>query len=90
MLVLGLAIFTMLINVPLGMWRESVRKFSPSWFIAVHASVPLVIALRIWLDVTNWAIPFLIGIAILGQFIGSRVYRHKNAVHKVKKVSDKT
>ncbi len=37
---------TFVINVPFGFWRAGVRKFSPQWFLAVHAAVPMVIALR--------------------------------------------
>lgn len=29
-------------NVPCGMWREHTRKFSPEWFLAVHATIPFV------------------------------------------------
>lgn len=89
LLIMGLALFTCVVNIPLGMWRESVKKFSVAWFIAVHASVPFVIALRIWLEVPYWTIPVLIAIAILGQWIGARVYRNKYAINQVKKVSEK-
>jgi hypothetical protein len=88
-ILIGLALFTFLVNLPLGMWRESVKKFSVAWFIAVHASVPVVIALRIWLDVTYWAIPILIGIAVLGQFFGARMYKNRVALQNVKKVGEK-
>ena len=40
-------VFTFAVNIPFGYWRESVRKFSPAWFVAVHAAVPLVIAVRL-------------------------------------------
>lgn len=87
-ILIGLALFTFLSNLPLGMWRESVKKFSLAWFIAVHASVPVVIALRIWLDVTYWSVPVLIGIAVIGQFFGARIYRNKIALQNVKKVGE--
>ena len=35
------------VNVPFGWWRAGTRKFSRSWFLAVHAPVPLVVLLRI-------------------------------------------
>lgn len=31
---------TFLVNVPFGYWRAGVRKFSPAWFVAIHAAVP--------------------------------------------------
>ena len=34
------------VNLPLGAWREHCRKFSPEWFVAVHASIPLIVTLR--------------------------------------------
>ena len=34
------------VNAPLGVWREHCAKFSPQWFLAVHASIPFVISLR--------------------------------------------
>ena len=36
----------LLINLPFGFWRAGVRKFSPAWFVAVHAPVPLAVGLR--------------------------------------------
>lgn len=38
----------------------------------IHASIPLVIPLRIWLDTPKIAIPLFIGLAVLGQMIGSK------------------
>jgi hypothetical protein len=87
-ILIAVVLFTFLINIPLGMWRESVRKFSLAWIIAIHASVPLVIALRIWLDVSYWAVPFLIGIAIGGQFVGAKIYKNRIGLQNVKKVGE--
>lgn len=89
LIIIAISAFTLLINIPLGMWRGSVRKFSFTWFVAVHASVPVVIALRIWLDITSWAIPFLIALAIFGQNLGANVYKDKFSLQKVKKISEK-
>lgn len=61
-----------LINVPLGRWREHTRKFSWQWFVAIHASIPLIIALRMWLHLHPIAIPFNIAAAVLGQLVGGR------------------
>lgn len=71
------AIVAFAVNVPLGIWREGLRKFSPGWFLAVHLSVPFVIALRMSLDLSMLAVPGLIGAAILGQFIGARWRRRR-------------
>ena len=37
-----------LANVPCGMWREHTRKFSPEWFVAVHATIPFVAVRRVY------------------------------------------
>ena len=63
----------LMVNVPLGMWRRSMRRFSPAWFLAIHASIPLLIALRLALVDTNWVIPPEIALAIAGQVVGMRL-----------------
>ena len=63
------------VNVPLGMWRRGVRRFSPAWFLAIHASIPLLIALRLALVGTNWVIPPEIALAVVGQVVGMRLPR---------------
>jgi cytochrome c-type biogenesis protein CcsB len=39
----------------------------------IHASIPLIIPLRIWLDTPTVCIPLFIGLAVAGQFVGSRI-----------------
>ena len=68
-----LLIVALAINVPLGMWRRGMRRFSPAWFLAIHASIPLLIALRLALVGTNWVIPPEIALAIVGQMVGARL-----------------
>jgi hypothetical protein len=60
-------------NVPLGIWRSGLRRFSLLWFIAIHASIPLLIALRFALSLPYWVIPPEIGLAVVGQFAGGRL-----------------
>ncbi|MBI2094315.1 MAG: hypothetical protein HYT88_06320 [Candidatus Omnitrophica bacterium] len=62
----------LLVNIPLGILRERSRKFSLAWIFWVHASIPLIIALRIGLHLHWIAIPINIAAAILGQTIGAR------------------
>jgi len=72
-----IALVTFIINVPLGYWREGVKKFSVKWFIAVHAAVPVVITLRIIAGV-KWQVPviaFLVFCYFIGQFSGARLRR---------------
>lgn len=60
-------------NAGLGAWRSGLRKFSPSWFVAIHASIPLLVAMRLSLIPSNWVIPPEIGLAMVGQFAGARL-----------------
>ena len=61
------------VNVPLGMWRRGLRRFSPAWFIAIHASIPLLVGMRLALVPTNWVIPAEIALAVAGQLVGARL-----------------
>ncbi|HVN41894.1 MAG TPA: hypothetical protein VMT50_03855 [Steroidobacteraceae bacterium] len=67
-------ITTFLVNVPFGFWRGGLRKLSPAWFVAIHAPVPLVVALRFALGLKfRWiALPFFAAAYFAGQFLGSR------------------
>jgi hypothetical protein len=65
---------TFLLNLPFGYWRASLKKFSPAWFVAIHAPVPLVIGLRFALGLPfRWgALPFFVAAYFGGQFFGNR------------------
>eukprot|EP00245_Coleochaete_scutata_P007462 TRINITY_DN22879_c0_g1_i1.p1 TRINITY_DN22879_c0_g1~~TRINITY_DN22879_c0_g1_i1.p1 ORF type:complete len:387 (+),score=71.37 TRINITY_DN22879_c0_g1_i1:134-1294(+) len=67
---LGLAV-----NIPLGVWREHTKKFSPQWFLAVHASIPMVAMMRKAVLMPKYAMVFTIAAAIIGQAIGARAER---------------
>lgn len=67
----------LLLNVPFGYWRDSTRRFSLQWILAIHLPIPMVIGLRIashlgW----QWStFPVMIGSYLFGQFIGGRLHR---------------
>jgi hypothetical protein len=67
-------VFTFAVNVPFGWWRAGVRKFSPAWFMAVHAAVPLVIGARFALGLPfRWSVfPLFVAAYFGGQYLGSR------------------
>ena len=75
----AVALATFLINVPFGYWRETVPKFSPYWFIAVHAAVPLVVLMRhqTHLGFAWYTYPPMILCYFAGQFVGSRFRRRR-------------
>jgi len=75
------ALAIVVINLPFGFWRSGLRKFSPAWFVAIHAPVPLVAVVRILAGV-SWHLatfPVLIGAYFAGQFLGSLLGRRMRA-----------
>jgi hypothetical protein len=76
MLRLGeVALAVLLINLPFGYWRAGVRRFTLSWFLAVHAPVPLVVGLRVVAGV-GWrlsTVPVLASAFLVGQLLGGRL-----------------
>jgi len=70
--VLAIGLLGMALNVPLGVWREHTKKFSPQWFLAVHATIPFIAMLRKAVVMPKYAIAFTIGSAVLGQAVGAR------------------
>jgi hypothetical protein len=72
---------TFCLNLPMGYWRAGVRKFSPAWFVAVHAAVPCVVALRFALGIPfRWAVfPLFVAAYFGGQTVGARVRQRRAA-----------
>ncbi len=71
------AALVFLLNVPFGFWRDTVRKFSWRWILAIHLPVPLVVLLRVYSGL-GWqfiSFPVLVGAFFLGQFAGARLHR---------------
>jgi hypothetical protein len=65
---------TFLVNLPFGYWRGGVRRFTARWIAAVHAPVPVVVAIRLAAGV-RWQLvnlPVLLGAYFLGQLVGAR------------------
>jgi len=73
----------LLLNVPFGYKRATHAKFSPAWFIWLHASIPFIVLLRYVLGAGSWMIPVNIALAMIGQCIGARIHRrHMRAASK--------
>jgi phosphatidylserine synthase len=72
---------TFIVNMPFGDWRAGARKFSPQWFLAVHAAVPMVIALRYLLGLPfRWSVfPLFVVAYFGGQFVGSRLRARRDS-----------
>lgn len=67
----------LVLNLPFGYWRAGLRKLSPLWFVAIHAPVPLVIALRGAAGLPfRWAtVPLFVAAFFTGQSLGARLRR---------------
>lgn len=67
------------INLPFGYWRAGLRKLSAPWFVAIHAPVPLVIALRWGVGLPfSWInLPFFVAAYFAGQAVGVRLARRR-------------
>jgi hypothetical protein len=64
-------------GLPCGMWREHTKKFSPQWFLAVHAAIPFVAMLRKAVLMPKWAILLTLIGSIAGQSVGARMERQR-------------
>ena len=75
------AVAILLVNVPFGYWRAGVRKFSPKWFVAVHAPVPIAIGLRLATGLGfRWSLlPVFIAAYFGGQVLGARLRAQRAA-----------
>jgi len=82
----------LLLNLPFGFWRASVKKLSRQWILAVHLPVPAIIALRIFsgLGFHLISFPVMITAFFLGQFIGGRIFRIYNERRIARRVEPET
>ncbi len=73
-IVTGIVFF---LNLPFGYWRETTRKLSLAWVLAIHLPVPLVVLLR-YVTGLGWELytyPFLLAAFFLGQYAGVLLQR---------------
>ena len=75
--ILLVSVICFLVNIPMGKMRERSRKFSIQWILWIHASIPLIIALRIGLHLHWIAIPINIAAAVPGQITGAAPEKKK-------------
>jgi len=78
-LLITLIAAAVLVNIPLGFLRQGVEKFSFAWYFYIHISIPLIIYLRIKSGYSWKFIPLTIAGAVLGQIIGGRIRRRRDA-----------
>jgi hypothetical protein len=79
------ALAVLVLNIPFGYWRAGVPKFSPRWFVAIHAPVPLVVGMRLAAGIRfHWTtIPILVVSFFGGQFLGGLARRRLRTDYEV-------
>lgn len=75
LLILGVILLALIVNLPLGYYRQACEKFTFAWYFYVHISIPLIIFVRVKCGFGWQVIPFTIGGAVIGQIIGGRIRR---------------
>lgn len=70
-----------LINMPCGYWRQSSRKFSVQWFLAVHFPVALIIIVRklIGMNLSLSYFLLIVPAYFIGQTVGARIQKKRVA-----------
>jgi hypothetical protein len=51
-----------------------VRRLSWRWPLAIHLPVPFVFLIRLSFGLGWWLVPFMLGGAVAGQLLGSRLF----------------
>ncbi len=78
-------IIIFLLNIPYGMWRGRVKKFSFEWFCSIHLPIPYIIAIRHWSGIGFewWTYPFFLTAFFTGQLLGKHLSKKKKAQGKL-------
>lgn len=71
----GVFLLAFALCLPFGYWRAGLRRFSWQWFVAIHAPVPVVAALRLGSDLSWKFIPLMLAACVGGQLLGARFGR---------------
>lgn len=77
--IITVSIIAFVINIPLGRVRTRYKKLSLPWWLLIHASIPVVVALRLFLSTPQLCIPLFIAIAVFGQFVGAKSVKRNSA-----------
>ena len=77
LILIGLMLFAILVNVPLGYLRQNYEKFSFAWYFYIHISIPLIIYLRVKSGYSWKFIPLTLGGAVAGQIVGGIINRKR-------------
>ena len=69
----GIALLTLLINLPFGYMRKKARKFSLKWFLCIHLPIPLIFLARVSANLSFRYIPLFVCAALAGQILGGKI-----------------
>ena len=61
------------VTIPFGIWRARTKKFSVTWFLAIHLPIPAIFLLRSELGFSALWIPAVIVASVAGQVLGARI-----------------
>ena len=64
------------LTLPFGAWRAAVPRFTWKWFVAIHLPIPLIVLLRVGLDLGWWYMPVSLACTLAGQLLGGRLSAH--------------
>ncbi len=70
-----LVLTAFLLNIPFGAWRARTRKFSVAWAVAIHGPIPMIIPIRLLLDLSYWYIIGSVIFALAGQIVGGKLFK---------------
>ncbi len=72
-----ISLFIFLLNIPFGIWRSKTKKFSLSWFLSIHLTIPIIFLMRMksGIGFIPLSIPIFIFAFFFGQFVGSKILR---------------
>ncbi len=73
MVAAGIAIMTVVINLPFGYFRQKTKKFSFKWFLCIHLPIPLIFLARVSSDLSYKFIPIFVAAAVTGQILGGKI-----------------
>jgi hypothetical protein len=72
-IVAGIAIMTVVINLPFGYFRRKTKKFSLKWFLCIHLPIPLIFLARVTSHLSYKFIPVFVAAAVTGQILGGKI-----------------
>ena len=72
-IIIGIFVFTFVLNLFFGYFRGKQKRFSFKWFLYIHLPIPLVAFARVFTNLDYRYIPIFLFAAVVGQIIGARL-----------------